>query len=38
LNIESNVQGGVGKIVKRLLSFFETTEFLDLSALMKFER
>jgi phosphomannomutase len=38
LNIESNVQGGVGKIVKRLLSFFETTEFLDLSALMKFDR
>jgi phosphomannomutase len=38
LNIESNVQGGVGKIVKRLLSFFETTEFLDLSALMKFDQ
>jgi phosphomannomutase len=38
LNIESNVQGGVGKIVKRLLSFFETTEFLDLSALIKFDR
>ena len=33
LNVESNVKGGVGSIVKRLLSFFETTTSLDLSAL-----
>ncbi len=34
LNIESNVQGGVDRIASRLISFFETTEFLDLSALL----
>ncbi len=38
LNIESNVAGGVGKISKRLISFFETTESLDLTALLKFDR
>jgi phosphomannomutase len=35
LNIESNVQGGVDRIAQRLLSFFQTTESLDLSALVK---
>jgi phosphomannomutase len=38
LNIESNVAGGVAKINKRLISFFETTESLDLAALLKFDR
>ena len=32
LNIESNVAGGVAKISKRLLEFFDTVESLDLSA------
>jgi phosphomannomutase len=32
LNIESNVSGGVDKIVTRLLAFFKIFEFLDLSA------
>ncbi|MEM1242939.1 MAG: phosphomannomutase/phosphoglucomutase [Cyanobacteria bacterium P01_H01_bin.26] len=32
LNIESNVAGGVAKISKRLLEFFDTIESLDLSA------
>ncbi|NEQ54741.1 MAG: phosphomannomutase/phosphoglucomutase [Leptolyngbya sp. SIO3F4] len=32
LNIESNVEGGVAKIVERLLTFFNTVESLDLSA------
>lgn len=36
LNIESNVQGGVGKIANRLKSFFESYELLDLSAFDKF--
>ncbi len=35
LNIESNVQGGVDRIAKRLRSFFETIESLDLSVLLK---
>jgi phosphomannomutase len=33
LNIESNVQGGVTKIAKRLLEFFQPMEGLDISAL-----
>jgi phosphomannomutase len=33
LNIESNVQGGVTKIAKRLLEFFHPIEGLDISAL-----
>ncbi len=33
LNVESNVNGGVARIVARLLAFFQTTESLDLSAL-----
>lgn len=33
LNVESNVKGGVERIVARLLAFFQTTEPLDLSAL-----
>lgn len=33
LNVESNVKGGVPRIVARLLAFFQTTEPLDLSAL-----
>ena len=33
LNVESNVKGGVARIVARLLGFFQTTESLDLSAL-----
>ncbi|MEG4021279.1 phosphomannomutase/phosphoglucomutase [Microcoleus sp. S13C4] len=33
LNVESNVKGGVARIVARLLAFFQTTESLDLSAL-----
>ena len=33
LNIESNVKGGVESILNRLLSFFQTTTSLDLSAL-----
>jgi phosphomannomutase len=33
LNIESNVMGGVNKISARLLEFFKTFEFLDLSSL-----
>ncbi|MEG3845250.1 hypothetical protein QT986_34080 [Microcoleus sp. herbarium14] len=33
LNVESNVKGGVDRIVTRLLAFFSTTESLDLSAL-----
>ncbi|MEG3858658.1 phosphomannomutase/phosphoglucomutase [Microcoleus sp. herbarium12] len=33
LNVESNVRGGVDRIVARLLAFFQTTESLDLSAL-----
>ncbi|MGF1540478.1 MAG: phosphomannomutase/phosphoglucomutase [Pleurocapsa sp.] len=33
LNIEANVPGGVAKIAKRLLTFFETFEHLDLSSL-----
>ena len=35
LNIESNVAGGVSKIVGRLLEFFKTFEFLDLSPFAK---
>lgn len=35
LNIESNVKGGVKLIIDRLLSFFQTQESLDLSALMQ---
>lgn len=34
LNIESNVQGGVNNIKTRLLAFFQTLEFLDLSTLL----
>ncbi|MEG3842062.1 phosphomannomutase/phosphoglucomutase, partial [Microcoleus sp. herbarium14] len=34
LNVESNVKGGVDRIVDRLLAFFHTTESLDLSALL----
>ncbi|MEG5041291.1 MULTISPECIES: phosphomannomutase/phosphoglucomutase [unclassified Microcoleus] len=34
LNVESNVKGGVARIVDRLLTFFQTTESLDLSALL----
>ena len=34
LNVESNVKGGVDRIVDRLLAFFQTTESLDLSALL----
>ncbi|MEG4344832.1 phosphomannomutase/phosphoglucomutase [Microcoleus sp. A003_D6] len=34
LNVESNVKGGVDRIVARLLAFFQTTESLDLSALL----
>ncbi|WP_445241787.1 hypothetical protein [Microcoleus vaginatus] len=34
LNVESNVKGGVAHIVARLLTFFQTTESLDLSALL----
>ncbi len=37
LNIESNVSGGVAKMTKRLISFFETIESLDLAALLKFD-
>ncbi|MCU0545266.1 MAG: phosphomannomutase/phosphoglucomutase [Oscillatoriaceae cyanobacterium Prado104] len=33
LNIESNVKGGVNKIKIRLLAFFTTVEFLDISTL-----
>ncbi|MEG4234081.1 phosphomannomutase/phosphoglucomutase [Microcoleus sp. Pol11C3] len=33
LNVESNVKGGVARIVDRLLAFFQTTESLDFSAL-----
>ncbi|MEG4279764.1 phosphomannomutase/phosphoglucomutase [Microcoleus sp. MON1_C1] len=33
LNVESNVKGGVARIVARLLAFFQTTESLDFSAL-----
>ena len=33
LNIESNVKGGVAKIVTRLLTFFPTFEYLDLSSM-----
>jgi phosphomannomutase len=36
LNIESNVKGGVNSIVDRLLSFFQTQEFLDLAALQQY--
>ena len=32
LNIEANVEGGVAKIIERLLTFFNTVESLDLSA------
>ncbi|MEM7793297.1 MAG: phosphomannomutase/phosphoglucomutase [Cyanobacteria bacterium P01_C01_bin.118] len=32
LNIESNVEGGVAKIVERLMMFFNTIDSLDLSA------
>jgi phosphomannomutase len=35
LNIESNVQGGVAQIAKRLLAFFQPIDFLDISALSK---
>ncbi len=35
LNVESNVQGGVRRIVDRLLVFFQTTESLDFSTLLK---
>ena len=35
LNVESNVKGGVVQIVDRLLAFFQTTESLDLSALLR---
>ncbi len=35
LNIESNVQGGVAKIAKRLLAFFQPIDSLDISALSK---
>ncbi|MEG4940051.1 phosphomannomutase/phosphoglucomutase [Microcoleus sp. F4-D5] len=35
LNVESNVKGGVARIVTRLLAFFQTTENLDLSALSR---
>jgi hypothetical protein len=34
LNIESNVQGGVAQIAKRLISFFQAIESLDISALL----
>jgi phosphomannomutase len=34
LNIESNVQGGVAQIAKRLISFFQAIESLDISALV----
>jgi phosphomannomutase len=33
LNIESNVQGGVDRIKTRLLDFFQTVEFFDISTL-----
>jgi phosphomannomutase len=33
LNIESNVKGGVNKIAKRLLAFFQPIDSLDISAL-----
>ena len=33
LNIESNVQGGVAQIAKRLISFFQAIDSLDISAL-----
>jgi phosphomannomutase len=36
LNIESNVEGGVAQIAARLLTFFATTESLDLSSLTEF--
>lgn len=32
LNIESNVEGGIPKIIERLLTFFNTSESLDVSA------
>ena len=35
LNIESNVQGGVTQIVKRLISFFQAIDSLDISALLR---
>ena len=35
LNIESNVQGGVAQIAKRLISFFQAIESLDISALLR---
>jgi phosphomannomutase len=35
LNIESNVNGGVDRIKTRLLAFFQTLEFLDLSTLLR---
>jgi phosphomannomutase len=35
LNIESNVQGGVAQIAKRLISFFQAIDSLDISALLK---
>ncbi len=35
LNVESNVKGGVTKIVTRLLTFFQTFEHLDLSSMEK---
>ena len=38
LNIESNVAGGVSKIVGRLLEFFKTFEFLDLSPFAKYNQ
>jgi phosphomannomutase len=36
LNIESNVSGGVSKIVARLIDFFQPFESLDLSALLSY--
>ena len=35
LNIESNVQGGVTQIARRLISFFQAIDSLDISALLK---
>jgi phosphomannomutase len=36
LNVESNVEGGVTRIAARLLSFFKSTESLDLSPIQTF--
>ena len=37
LNIESNVAGGVGQIVPKLLEFFQTFELLDLSPFSQYK-